>query len=277
MAEITDLCLAGGASRGVCYLGALKKLEEVGILKLKKIVGTSIGALIGLSYILGFSVEELFDIIVQKNTHEFFDFSLYEDGAIVKGEKLRSWIHDILQQKMEIDTTFEKLYEKTGVDFVTTGICIGGSGDFEEGLQIFSKETTPDMPLLTAIYATMAFPYIFPPVEYKSCKFIDGGLLSNFPMDLIDSEKGLGITTNSRSVKTDTIFESPGTYTNKLYQLISAHISKFQKLEDNNNIINIVCNDFDLINFKQTIDDKVTLYMRGYNDTQKYLRKTYDL
>jgi predicted acylesterase/phospholipase RssA len=71
-------------------LGCIKKLEEMKLLELKKIVGVSIGAFIGACYIIGYTVDEMLDIIMKKNTKEFRDISLLEvDGAVLKGENYR--------------------------------------------------------------------------------------------------------------------------------------------------------------------------------------------
>lgn len=57
--KINELCLAGAANRGISYIGALKVLDDKNLLDIKKLVGVSIGSLVGLCYILGYKPDEL--------------------------------------------------------------------------------------------------------------------------------------------------------------------------------------------------------------------------
>lgn len=58
-------------------------------------------------------------------------------------------------------------------------------------LEIFSYETTPDMPIHIAIHCSMALPFIYKPVEYQGKYYIDGGLIKNLPIRIFDHEKYL--------------------------------------------------------------------------------------
>lgn len=274
MTEITELCLAGAANRGLCYIGALKKLEELKVLKLNKIVATSIGACIGFLYIIGYSIDELLDTIIIKDSEELFDVTLSGNGSILKGESIREWIINVASKKIDTDITYAQLYEKTQIDFITTGVCIISGQEHKEGLHYFSREKTPDMKVLTSIFITMAYPLIFPPVEYMGSKFIDGGFLNNFPIELIDDKKGLGIITTHKPIDLEKYIHNPVMYVQKLHHIISDHTKNYEK---NENVITVECYDFENISFKQTLDDKITLYKRGYSFTEKYFKKTYDL
>lgn len=272
--EIDELCLAGACNRGICYIGSMKKLEELNILKLKKIVGVSIGAFVGLCYVVGFTSDELLEIIIEKDMKEFKDISLSEHGAVLKGEKYRKWVYDVLSKKIDPNITFLELYNKTKIEFTCVTTCIYSSNNnFSEGIVYLSKEYSPDMPIIMGINCSMAFPFIFPPVSYKDCLFIDGGLLNNLPIDKI-SEKGLAIKVNFKPIDGLTSTRNPVTYVGKLFEIISEHMLYLANNVNNNtrkNIITITCDDFDLIDFDMSIDDKITLYKRGYTAIEKWV------
>ena len=69
------LVLCGGGAKGAAHIGVLKKLEEVGI-RPDLIVGTSMGALVGGMYAMGYTADQL-DSIVRNADWDF----LLSDGT----------------------------------------------------------------------------------------------------------------------------------------------------------------------------------------------------
>ena len=56
------LVLSGGGAKGAAHIGVLKYIEEVGI-PIDYIAGTSMGSIVGGMYALGYSSDEILDII----------------------------------------------------------------------------------------------------------------------------------------------------------------------------------------------------------------------
>ena len=56
------LVLAGGGAKGAAHIGVLKYMEEAGI-PIDYIAGTSMGSIVGGMYALGYSPDEILDII----------------------------------------------------------------------------------------------------------------------------------------------------------------------------------------------------------------------
>ena len=56
------LVLSGGGAKGAAHIGVLKYLEEAGI-PIDYIAGTSMGSIVGGMYALGYSSDEILDII----------------------------------------------------------------------------------------------------------------------------------------------------------------------------------------------------------------------
>ncbi|MFA7117027.1 MAG: patatin-like phospholipase family protein [Bacteroidales bacterium] len=73
------LVLAGGGAKGIAHIGVLKLLEEVGI-KPDYIAGTSMGAIIGGLYAMGYSADELSEIM------ENMDWSLYMSDKVDRSQ-----------------------------------------------------------------------------------------------------------------------------------------------------------------------------------------------
>ena len=75
MSEIT-LALSGGAARGAYHLGVLHFIEEEG-LHVRAVSATSIGAVIGASWLCGVSAKEQLDIFKSKEFKRIFSFNYF--------------------------------------------------------------------------------------------------------------------------------------------------------------------------------------------------------
>jgi predicted acylesterase/phospholipase RssA len=269
----TELCLAGACNRGICYIGCLKKLEEENLLNIKALSASSIGAFIGICYILGFTSDELLAIIIDKDFKIFRDFSFSEEGAVLKGQEYKNWVFEILSKKINPNITLLDLYNITKIHFTCTTTCIySNSENFKEGIIYMSHIQTPTVSLITAINCSMAFPFIFPPIYYQDCQFIDGGVLDNFPINLL-SDTALGLKVNFKMIDGSTSIRNPISYIGKIFELIT-HRFKYLKPDTSKNIVCTECDDFNIIDFELSIDDKITLFKRGYSSMETFLKAT---
>lgn len=256
--EIKELCIAGACQRGVCYIGCLEKLEELNILKrekLEKVIGVSMGSFIALGYLIGFTPNDFLEIVIKTNTSLFKDIELINNGvALLRGIEFRKWVWDSLSLKIDPNTTFSELYKKIPVNFLILSTCI------EDGIVVFSHEKTPDVSIYDACIASMNFPYVFPPFIINEKRYVDGGVINNFPMEML-GPNALGLRVSHEAVEDIT---SIFTYTGKLFELIVQHMRKLTP-PNSKNIVVVDASDFSLLDFDMTIDDKITLYRRGYD------------
>ena len=99
--------------------------------------------------------------------------------------------------------TLKQLYEITDIEFTCTSVDITN-----HILRFFNHKTTPNLPVVNAVQMTGAFPVAFQAtywkkqwgkyyihyenmrreVDLEGCKFTDGGMLANFPVDCIDNQ-----------------------------------------------------------------------------------------
>lgn len=163
------LALGSGAARGLTHIGVLKAIEEKGI-KISYISGTSIGALIGAAYAVGFSIEELERIALQtdwKLMAKLFSPTL----------PLRSLINTSYLTEF-LDTLFRnKSFEDLNIPFsaVATDIQTGKMLVIDKG------------DLSTAVKASISMPIVFAPVIYGKYKLVDGGLVNPTPVDIVNN------------------------------------------------------------------------------------------
>ena len=261
--KIEELCFAGAANRGICYVGVLKCLEDHNLLNLKKIVAVSIGSLIGLCYSIGFSADDLFDEILEKDLSELQDISfnsVVNSGSVLQGNNYRMWVWDLISKKTDPMITFETLKSNYNIDMTVIATCLDSG---EDGLATFGYTHTPKMPIYYAIIASMTVPFIFPPLVYNNKRYVDGGVLENFPMYLL-SKDAVGFRVKSKPIEADV---TNTTYFFKLINLMTTYMRKTRKFEGNGYTID--ASDYSTINFSMNIDNKITLYYRGYKTTLK--------
>ncbi|MDR1742716.1 MAG: patatin-like phospholipase family protein [Dysgonamonadaceae bacterium] len=191
------LALSGGGAKGAAHIGVLKVLEEAGI-PIDYIAGTSMGAIIGGLYSIGYRADQLdslvrnqdwnfllSDNVYRENRPQFektdldaYLFSLpYERKGRVKlppgfvsGQNIYS-----LFLNLTIGYHTEKDFAQLPIPFrcVAADVRTGSEYDFQYGL------------LPMAMRASMAIPGFFAPVELDSMLLIDGGIVNNYPVDLV--------------------------------------------------------------------------------------------
>ncbi len=165
------LALGSGAARGLTHIGVLRAIEENGI-KVSYISGTSIGALIGGAYALGFSVEELEKIALQTDWRlmaKLFSPTL-SSASLINSSYLTEFLNTLFADK-----TFEDL--KIPFSAVTTDILTGK-------MVVLNKGN-----LMTAIRASISIPIVLAPVTYGDYKLVDGGLVNPTPVDIVKNMK----------------------------------------------------------------------------------------
>ncbi|NHF59631.1 patatin [Flavobacteriaceae bacterium TP-CH-4] len=160
----TGLVLSGGGARGIAHIGAIKALEEEGIHP-SYIAGTSAGAIVGGLYAGGCTWEEILDFF---KTLEIFTIDKYarKKPGFVDTTKFYSELKNYLP-----DDSFEALKKPL---FITATNLLDGS------LQVFHRGE-----LISPLLASAAVPGIFAPVQINNGYYADGGMLNNFPVDLI--------------------------------------------------------------------------------------------
>lgn len=190
------LVLSGGGAKGFAHVGVIKVLEEHNI-PIDYIAGTSIGSIIGGLYSVGYSAQQLEDMILSQDWEALFadkperifmPFYEKEDQEryllSMRFKEGRLYIpnyaitnNGIIKLFSDLTLGFHDVSDFN--DLPTPFSCI--AVDFETGEEvILDSGFLPD-----AMVASMAIPGVFPNVITDSAVFIDGGVRNNFPVDHI--------------------------------------------------------------------------------------------
>lgn len=177
-------CLfGGGAIRGVSYIGAVKALEELGIIP-DRLAGSSVGSIFAALLAVGYNAEELKDIFIKVNFELFKDISIGLGPlfAISKGEVFLEWVRELIEKKyygknykkgVNPAVTFKDI--KKNLVVITTNLS-----NFE--CKEFSKFDTPDYEIASAVRISCCMPGLMKPIEYNKTLLVDGDLQKSWPM-----------------------------------------------------------------------------------------------
>lgn len=247
---IEELCISGGSQRGICYLGALMELEKLGYLdkkKLKKVIGVSIGSFILAIYLLNDSLNDILKMVINSDISSFADLKI-TNFSLLNSNNFKNWVHETIG-----DITLIELYEKTKVHLIIVQACL------DEGLIHMDHLSHPNVKLYEALIASMSLPFIFEPYEIDGKKYVDGGVLENFPLYKLNADSyGIKLKSNNKNNDIITTLD----YIKKLFELVYKHINEYKK-PISKNIIEIDTSDFNHTDFMINIDEKITLFKRG--------------
>ncbi|MDD2357564.1 MAG: patatin-like phospholipase family protein [Thiovulaceae bacterium] len=165
MSEIT-LALSGGAARGAYHLGVLQFIEENDI-HVKAISATSIGAIIGASWLCGVSAKEQLEIFKSKEFKKIFSFNFFR-GSLYK-----------IDSNAKI---LDRLVPKNNIQDLETPLYITAV-DLQSGENIFFDSGN----IKTLCIASSALIPIFAPVHYNGYDLADGGFIDHIPMQPLHS------------------------------------------------------------------------------------------
>lgn len=161
------LALGSGGARGIAHIGFLQVLEENNI-PISFISGSSMGAVVGGVYSLGYSTKEMEERTKTLKMKDLLDIELFffKKMGIIKGNKREHILNEFLTDKDFSDCKIP--FSCTAVDIMTGDRIILSSGA-----------------LCSAVMASSAIPSVFNPVEIDGRKLVDGGLLTRLPIDAV--------------------------------------------------------------------------------------------
>ncbi|MCS7013522.1 MAG: patatin-like phospholipase family protein [Chloroherpetonaceae bacterium] len=215
------LALSGGGARGLSHIGVLKAFEEKGI-PIDAIAGTSMGAIVGGLYASGYSANDLWSLSQQLNWSELTALSESEErrnlfleqkhvrdkaALTLQFSGLRLIIPKSLSAAQKLTETLDLLtlqsiYKPEHSDFLTLPIPFCAiATDLVSGRRVILRQGS----LSEAMRASSAVPLLFAPIEQGSLQLADGGLLSNIPVDVLDS---LGVDYKLAVKSTSPLYES---------------------------------------------------------------------
>jgi NTE family protein len=240
--------LGGGGARGASHIGVLKYIEEMGI-PVDYVAGTSMGSIIGGFYALGYTPEELTDLIAGINWSEYIGNK--NDRTMMSYEMRRRNSTTLFDVPFNDESFFNqdpnaKFISQLPSAYVNNSSLVNLFNDLCVGYQ--EEMDFNDLPIPfacvatdlvtgkemvlrsgnvpTAMRASMAIPGLFSPVKIGKMVLVDGGLVNNFPADVL-REMGADIiigveVTSTKDITSDDLNSLPQVLTRLVTNTTSA-------------------------------------------------------
>ncbi|MFZ5433707.1 MAG: patatin-like phospholipase family protein [Calditrichota bacterium] len=189
---VIGLALSGGGAKGLAHIGVIKVLEEEGI-DVDVVAGTSMGAIIGSLYSIGYSTAFIESLVVHEQWGELFDDTpgrrglameqkLYDERyqlsipirrhslglptGLIPGQNVSLLLEWLMWPVREV-RDFKKLPRPF--------VCV--ATDLETGeAVVLERGNLPE-----AVRASFAIPSVFTPVYMDGRMLVDGGVVRNLP------------------------------------------------------------------------------------------------
>jgi len=201
-AQRVGLVLSGGGAKGLAHIGVIRVLEANNI-PIDYIAGTSIGAIVGGLYAAGYSPDEMEELF---RSDEFYFWST---GKIQQEyryyfkqrEEDPSWIElkvDRREDKLKILPP-TNIIPQEQMDFAfmeimaaTNAVCRNNFDSLMIPFRCVATDVYKNAPVVLssgdlgeAIRASMTVPLYFKPIEINNVLLFDGGIVNNFPHDIM--------------------------------------------------------------------------------------------
>jgi len=189
------LVLSGGGVKGYAHLGVLRVLERENI-KIDYITGTSIGALVGTLYSIGYSVDEIEKFLDDVNVSSFLETVTDNTNlSLEKKESLKKY-SAYLSFDNELNFSFPKGLKGTGEEYLILKKILGkyeymdSFDNFPIPLRIVATNLNTGETkafskgdVAKVLIASMAIPSIFEPMKIDGEIYVDGLVSRNLPVE----------------------------------------------------------------------------------------------
>jgi NTE family protein len=272
---VDTLSFAGGGVKGVVYAGVAQSLLDYGYWsKIRRVCGTSAGAMVSLLIACGYEVDEiksfLFDLDFSKMEDDsWFVFRdtirLFTNYSYMKGKELRKLLQKVVKDKTgDSETSLLDLYRRSGIEFTAVSVNIN-----TRKLCCLNKDTQPTMPAYLATLASSSIPFIFPPVEWEGDLYVDGAAMCNFPVDYYHGDGVLGFQLKDESER----------HRKEVTGILSFTKCVFNSVMSSNgddmshaNIVEVDVGTVSSLDFSMDMDTKKWLYNSGKQACDAYLQ-----
>lgn len=273
---IKNIIFTSGGTKGICYIGVIKLLEEYKLLKdINTYCGVSIGSIFALLLLLDYSYTELENLLIDNNLMNLINITnenimnLLDNYGLDDSKLIINVIKDCVFKKTNINTdiTFIDLYNIKKKKLIIIGTCLN-THSYEQ----FDYINTPYMSIFTAINISICIPILFNPIKYNNKLYIDGAITNRMPIDIFLNELEDTIIFNITCNKTTTNIDN---FIDYLYNIILC------KLTQNYNsyrkyFLNLFIN-CNILEFNMNLKEKKEIINYSYNETKKYIETRYKI
>lgn len=275
------LVLSGGGAKGFAHIAVLEVIEELGI-PIDMVIGNSIGSVIGGLYCVGYSTEEMLDVIESVNWAKLFQDTPISSFENILGNKgtLHSPFSFKLKKNLSLETggglstgqnvymLFKKLTSKipSYVEFDSLYIPFRAAA---VNLLTGELDLIKEGDLAEAIRSSMSIPAVFQPFPVDKKLYVDGFVRNNTPIQsavdmgydiIIAVDLGDEMIENSAELDSKTLSTVTQVLTIFMY---SSNNSQFTKADV---VLHPKQDNFTMFDFQKSME----IYQQAVKEKEKY-------
>lgn len=171
--------LSGGGAKSAAHVGAVQALFERG-LGPSYYVGTSMGAVIGAAFASGLSYEQ---VLTRATSVSRRDVARLAPGVLA-GPLAKS-----LLRREPLEETIARLVPAESFADLRVPLTVTAVDAASGELVLFGAKGRSDVSLRAALYASCALPVYYPPAVIDGRAYLDGGLRSPLPLNVVAAEE----------------------------------------------------------------------------------------
>ena len=172
-----QVALSGSGFLLPVHVGALQAIEDAGY-AISALSGTSGGAIVAAIYAVQQDAQKLADLILATDWRPFMDFESWTNGW-------RLLTRRGICATTALDTFLIQQTEGQSFADLSMELFICATNLLRGERQVFSRATTPDLPIATAARASSSLPFVYPPKRTQNRYYVDGGLTDNIPGNIL--------------------------------------------------------------------------------------------
>ena len=215
----------GGGAKGLAHVGALKVLEDRDI-SLRGVAGTSAGSIVAALVAANFRADEIYSASdrsgvfnldfkglfestdwevlekLRENVRSSFGARRYwplvlnlasfyiknrdsigmlkQRGGLLRTDVFKNWLNKTLAEKLQCDPNHVVLFRDLPLPLKIIATDVE-----TQSLRVFAMPFDGEFPVADAVCASISIPFVFAPFG----KYVDGGIMSNFPAWVFDVER----------------------------------------------------------------------------------------
>ena len=198
-AAYENLVFEGGGVKGAAYGGALQVLDRNGLLKgVKRVAGTSAGSIVAMLVALGYTPDEVLEVVSDLDFNQFRDGRALEDISRLrsqfgwyKGDFALCLFECLVEKKTGSRSTtlaqLEELRRAQPAKGFRELRVFGTNVDTHMWVEFSARNPrTRDVAVAQAVRISMSIPYFFAARRFDGDTYVDGGALINYPIRAFD-------------------------------------------------------------------------------------------
>ena len=255
-AQSVGLVLSGGGAKGITHIGIIQALEENDI-PIDYVTGTSIGAIIGALYAMGYTPQEMLELINSKEFQQCYSGKIDESNLYyIKKNEPTPVLYSIKANIGDSATVVQalplSLIDPIHMNLKILELCMQATAACKENFDslfvpfrcvasdVYNKQEIifSQGDLGNAVRASMTFPFVFRPIKIDGVLAYDGGIYNNFPADVMKRDFapeyiiGSVVSSNNQHPEDDNLA--------KQIENMIMHVSNYE-LPDTNGILMNFC------------------------------------